>query len=118
MKTLILSLLLIAQARPVPDADVRRVAMAGWRAARELAPKGGAIELLGPVNERLKELVCERVTDDPSIDASEIEVSVRGGEITLSGTVPDRNMKWRAEDLVESCARGAEVRNQLRTAPR
>jgi hypothetical protein len=56
VKTLILSLLLIAQARPVPDADVRRVAMAGWRAARELAPKGGAIELLGPVNERLKEL--------------------------------------------------------------
>ena len=36
------------------DAEVRRIAMAGWTAARELAPKGGAVDLLGPVNVRLK----------------------------------------------------------------
>jgi hypothetical protein len=30
--------------------------MAGWLAARALAAKGGAIDQLGPVNERLKEL--------------------------------------------------------------
>lgn len=38
------------------DRDVQRVAMAGWVAARALAPQGGVLELLGPVNERLKAL--------------------------------------------------------------
>ncbi len=38
------------------DRDVQRIAMEGWRAARAIAPKGGALELLGPVNIRLKEL--------------------------------------------------------------
>ncbi len=38
------------------DQDVQRIAMEGWRAARAIAPKGGAVELLGPVNIRLKEL--------------------------------------------------------------
>ncbi|MBY0495892.1 MAG: hypothetical protein K2Y23_16915 [Cyanobacteria bacterium] len=42
--------------KPVADSDVQRVAMAGWLAARSLAPKGGALELLAPVNARLKEL--------------------------------------------------------------
>ena len=57
MVLLILIALLFQQpAKPVPDGDVQRVAMAGWLAARALAPKGGAIELLGPVNARLKEL--------------------------------------------------------------
>ena len=42
----------------VQDADraIERAAAAGWTAARELAPKGGALDLLGPVNARLKEL--------------------------------------------------------------
>jgi len=42
--------------QPVPERDVQRVAMEGWREARALAPKGGAVELLGPVNLRLREL--------------------------------------------------------------
>jgi hypothetical protein len=53
---LIASLLLQGPAKPVSDADVQRVAMAGWLAARALAAKGGAIDQLGPVNEKLKEL--------------------------------------------------------------
>jgi hypothetical protein len=58
--------------RLVPDADVRRVAMAGWRAARELAPRGGALELLGPVNDRLKEL--DRMSN---IAARYAEIAIR-----------------------------------------
>ena len=38
------------------DRDLQRIAMEGWAAARALAPKGGAIEFLGPVNLRLKAL--------------------------------------------------------------
>jgi hypothetical protein len=38
------------------DRDLHRTAMEGWTAARAIAPKGGAVELLGPVNLRLKAL--------------------------------------------------------------
>jgi hypothetical protein len=47
-----------AQGKP-PAGDARelqRIAMEGWTAARAIAPKGGAVELLGPVNLRLKAL--------------------------------------------------------------
>jgi hypothetical protein len=52
---LLLITTLLAQ-QPAPEPEVQRVAMEGWRAARALAPKGGALELLGPVNLRLREL--------------------------------------------------------------
>ncbi len=38
------------------DREVQTAAMEGWAAARALAPKGGALELLGPVNLRLRAL--------------------------------------------------------------
>ena len=53
---LILIICLLLQVKPDVDRDVQRVAMEGWKAARAIAPKGGALELLGPVNVRLKEL--------------------------------------------------------------
>lgn len=57
---LVLSLLIttVLAQQPVagPGRDVRRVALEGWQAARALAPKGGALDLLGPVNLRLREL--------------------------------------------------------------
>ena len=56
VKILLIASLLIQQPVTVPESDVARVAMEGWRAARALAPKGGAVELLGPVNETLREL--------------------------------------------------------------
>jgi osmotically-inducible protein OsmY len=65
-------------------------------------------------DERLHEDICERLTDDVSIDASEITVEVRSGEVTLSGTVPDRRMKRAAEDLVEETSGVKQVHNTLR----
>jgi hypothetical protein len=53
---LIAGLLLQAPAPPAADRDVQRIAMEGWNAARALAPKGGPVELLGPVNVRLRQL--------------------------------------------------------------
>ena len=58
--------------KPVPDSEVQRVALAGWRAARALAPKGGAIDQLGPVNVRLKEL-----DQMPNIAARYAEIAIR-----------------------------------------
>jgi osmotically-inducible protein OsmY len=65
-------------------------------------------------DERLKEIICEALTDAPHIDASEISVDVKKGEVTLSGTVEDRRAKHAAEDLIEQCAGVNEIQNQLR----
>ncbi len=63
-------------------------------------------------DDRLKEIICERLADDPDIDASEISVSVSGGRVTLEGSVDSRRTKNLAEDVAEQF--GIEVHNNLR----
>jgi hypothetical protein len=65
-------------------------------------------------DERLKEEVCERLTAHADIDASEIEVSVQNGEVTLEGTVENRQMKRAAEDCAEAVSGAQQVHNRLR----
>ena len=65
-------------------------------------------------DERIREDINEELTRHPEIDASEIEVSVQGGEVTLSGTVDERRDKRLAEDITEHCSGVVEVHNQLR----
>ena len=48
------------------------------------------------------------------LDASEIEILVTSGEVTLQGTVQDRYDKRLAEDLAEQVSGVREVNNQLR----
>jgi hypothetical protein len=67
-------------------------------------------------DERIKELVCEALTDHDEVDATDIEVSVRNGEVTLAGTVDDRRMKRLAEECVENVRGVKDVQNQLRVA--
>jgi hypothetical protein len=66
-----------------------------------------------PTDERLRERVCERLTDDPFIDATDIEVSVANGEITLSGSVETRRMKYAVEDLVADMSGVTAVHNSI-----
>lgn len=56
----------------------------------------------------------DRLTDDPHIDASEIDVSVSNREVTLNGTVNSRFEKRHAEDLAESVSGVGHVQNNLR----
>jgi hypothetical protein len=65
-------------------------------------------------DERIKEDVNERLTQDSQIDAGEIEVEVKNGEVTLTGTVESRQAKRRAEDVIENVSGVNEVHNQLR----
>jgi osmotically-inducible protein OsmY len=67
-------------------------------------------------DERIREDVSDRMTDDWRIDASNIEVKVSGGEVTLSGTVTNRDDKRRAEDIAESVSGVSHVQNNLRVA--
>lgn len=75
---------------------------------RGLGPKGYQRS-----DERLKEVVCERLSDDDRIDASEISLEVRNGEVTLTGQVSDRSTKYRVEDLIEQCG-VRDIHNNLR----
>ena len=69
-------------------------------------------------DERIREDVCERLTYDPDVDASDIEVSVSDCEVTLAGTVASRHEKRRAEDCAEGIRGVRDVRNNLRIEPR
>jgi hypothetical protein len=73
----------------------------------------------GPKNyrrsdERIREDVNDRLGDDYYIDASDIEVQVSNSEVTLTGTVQNRNDKRRAEDIAESVSGVTNVENRLR----
>jgi osmotically-inducible protein OsmY len=81
----------------------------GARLYRGRGPKGYTRS-----DERIREDVCDRLTDDPLIDASEVEVSVSNCEVTLSGMVNRRDDKRRAEDLAESVSGVRHVQNNLR----
>ncbi|HEY8538933.1 MAG TPA: BON domain-containing protein [Steroidobacteraceae bacterium] len=65
-------------------------------------------------DERIREDVCECLTEDDYIDATNIEVQVKDGEVTLSGTVNTREEKRRACDLIEDLPGVKDVHNNLR----
>jgi hypothetical protein len=65
-------------------------------------------------DERIREDACECLMEDDYVDASEIEVEVRDGEVTLSGTVESRDQKRRAESLLEQLSGVSDVHNRLR----
>jgi len=65
-------------------------------------------------DDRIREDVNDRLTDDGWIDASDIDVQVSSGEVTLTGQVRSRNDKRRAEDLAETVSGVKHVQNNLR----
>jgi osmotically-inducible protein OsmY len=87
----------------------RRRRMDQQREHRGRGPKGYRRS-----DERIKEDVNDRLSDDYYLDASDVEVTVTNTEVTLSGTVNNRNDKRRAEDLAESVSGVSNVENRLR----
>jgi hypothetical protein len=65
-------------------------------------------------DERITEDLNERLMQDDDIDATHVNVSVSNGEVTLEGTVEQRWMKHRIEDLAERCAGVKDVENRIR----
>jgi osmotically-inducible protein OsmY len=68
-------------------------------------------------DERIREDVCDRLTDDARIDASDVDVSVKEGEVTLAGSVRTREEKRFAEDLIERVSGVRDVNNNLKVKP-
>jgi hypothetical protein len=65
-------------------------------------------------DDRIREEVCDRFTDDPRLDASDVTVKVENGDVILTGTVATREQKRRAEDIAERVTGVADIINQLR----
>ncbi len=65
-------------------------------------------------DERIREDVSDRLTDNPILDASEIDVTVGDGEVTLSGNVDSRYSKRLAEDITDEVSGVKHVQNNLR----
>jgi len=65
-------------------------------------------------DERIREDVCDRLCEHGYIDASDVEVRVTAGEVTLQGAVRGRQEKRMAEDVAEQVTGVHQVHNELR----
>jgi osmotically-inducible protein OsmY len=100
------------------DAE-RQSSSESWRSDRPFTNREQDYRGRGPKNysrtdERIRDEVCERLTEAHDVDPSEVEVVVASGEVTLRGTISDRSMKRRAERLAESVMGVQDVHNELR----
>jgi osmotically-inducible protein OsmY len=67
-------------------------------------------------DERIREDICERMCENGALDASDIEVRVSNAEVTLMGTVRDRDDKRLAEDLADQVSGVRDVHNEIRVS--
>jgi hypothetical protein len=94
----------------------------GWNRERDWMARDwmtGRYTGRGPRNyqrsdERIREDICERFTENSQLDPSDVEIRVQSGDVTLDGTVSDRGMKRTAEDLAESVSGVRAVHNLIR----
>jgi hypothetical protein len=91
----------------------------GWNIGRDTDRGTTSYRGRGPKNyqrsdERIREDVCERLAMDDDIDASEIEINVAEGVVTLNGSVNERHAKRMAEDVCENVRGVKDVQNNLR----
>jgi osmotically-inducible protein OsmY len=64
-------------------------------------------------DERLMEMICERLREDPYIDASDVTVTVQSSKVTFDGAVDSRHTKNLIEDVAEQLGVD-DVQNNLR----
>jgi len=114
----------------------------GWhhapdQAATRMEPPGKIIEPTGPPGPmrpagnfrgigprgylrsptRIYEDICDRLTENPFIDASDIEVSVTGAEVLLRGRVDSMTALRQAGEIAHETAGVAQLRNELIVQP-
>jgi hypothetical protein len=65
-------------------------------------------------DERIREEICDRLMTHPDVDASEVDVIVAAGIVTLVGAVDDRHQKRIAEYIAEDALGVDDVQNDLK----
>lgn len=69
-------------------------------------------------DDRILDDINDRLTWDPRIDATDINIAVNDGIVTLNGSVDSRHDKRVAEDIVDDVSGVWDVNNQLRVRNR
>jgi osmotically-inducible protein OsmY len=67
-------------------------------------------------DDRIYADIRELLSSNADLDASDVELHVESGEVTLTGTVDSRDARWLTEDLANSVAGVREVNNRLKVA--
>ena len=65
---------------------------------------------------RIREDVCQWMSEDPRLDARAIEVRVEGGDVILEGRVQHRGARRLAAEIAEAVPGVRDVFNRLTTA--
>lgn len=65
-------------------------------------------------DDRLREVISERLMEASYIDSSDVTVAVSGAKVVLEGTVPERRMKHAIEDLADACPGVQDIENRIR----
>lgn len=67
-------------------------------------------------DERIREDVCDRLTQLGPVDCTEIDVDVLDGVVTLRGAIRSNEAKAKAVSVVESVVGVRSITNDLRIA--
>jgi hypothetical protein len=67
-------------------------------------------------DERIQDDINERLSDEGNLDATDIEVKVQNGEVTLTGNVADKQSKRLAEDIAEEVSGVSNVENKIKVS--
>jgi hypothetical protein len=86
----------------------------GWKSTTYGRFRGRGPRSYRRSDERIREDVNDRLTEHPEIDAVDIEVAVLDCEVTLKGTVDDRDQKRLAEDVAEFTPGVKDVHNKIK----
>ena len=78
----------------------------------------GRYKGVGPRNyqrsdQRIMEDINDRLNDHPYIDASDVQVKVKEGEVILEGTVDSRWAKHHVEDIADEVSGVKDVENRI-----
>jgi len=77
--------------------------------SRFRAPKGYTRS-----DERIREEICDTLGRNGRVDPSDVEVQVRDGEVTLTGTIDRLNNKHQIETMVHNVSGVKDVTNNIR----
>lgn len=96
----------VGAATPSGTAGIRRYRPGG---VERRGPKGYARS-----DERMRDDICERLSDETWIDLSEVDVHVDGGHVRLEGEVHDRFSRYAIEDIADGVWGVKDVDNRIR----
>lgn len=97
-----------------PAADLSSPGVSRSRHSRQSDHTGKGPRGYRRKDKRIEEEINEHLTAHPDIDASEMEVSVTEGEVTILGMADTRHSKWLAEDIALNQPGVREVHNRIR----